>query len=421
MKILSTSDWHLGNLFHGNDRLPEHKHFLSWLLEQISEQLPDALLISGDVFDNGNPSAAAQSAYYEFLADAIQRCPQMQIIVIAGNHDSASRLEAPRPLLSRHKVEIRGNVKRKWVAADQDGCWEFDYEDLIIPIRNQSGEELVVLAVPYLRSDIIQNANYSEGVNKFIRELTAKARILCPNANLIMMAHMYADGSNIAEESSEKIIIGGQEMVSMNRWDDHPDYLTCGHIHRRQNIWGTDWARYTGSVLPMSFAEKDYEHGIDMITFINGILSFVDFLEYKPQHKLRILPEDDVDLTINKLKKLIEDELKDRTDGVLDDEFDYVVLKVKLDRINNDVIKDLEEQVNSKNAVLCKIQKIMPALEISTIDGEKQIVSVDDILKRDPLDALKETFLLKHGIGLSQTQEDMLREVIDSIQTVTND
>ena len=421
MKILSTSDWHLGNLFHGNDRLPEHKHFLSWLLCQISEQQPDALLIAGDVFDNGNPSAAAQSAYYEFLADAIQRCPQMQIIVIAGNHDSASRLEAPRPLLSRHKVEIRGNVKRKWVTADQDGYWEFDYEDLIIPIRNQSGEELVVLAVPYLRSDIIQNANYSDGVNKFIRELTAKARIFYPNANLIMMAHMYADGSNIAEESSEKIIIGGLEMVSMNKWDDHPDYLTCGHIHRRQNIWETDWAQYTGSVLPMSFAEKDYEHGIDMITFINGVLSSVDFLEYKPQHKLRILPEDNADLTINKLKKLIEDELKDKTDGVLDDEFDYVVLKVKLDRINNDVIKDLEKQVNSKNAVLCKIQKIMPALEISTIDGEKQIVSVDDILKRDPLDALKETFLLKHGIGLSQTQEDMLREVIDSIQTVTND
>jgi exonuclease SbcD len=421
MKILSTSDWHLGNLFHGNDRLPEHKHFLSWLLCQISEQQPDALLIAGDVFDNGNPSAAAQSAYYEFMADATQRCRQMQIIVIAGNHDSASRLEAPRPLLSRHKVEIRGNVRRKWVAAGQDGCWEFDYEDLIIPIRNQSGEELVVLAVPYLRNDIMQNANYSDGVNKFIRELTAKARILYPGANLMMMAHMYADGSRIAEESSERIVIGGQEMVSMNGWDDHPDYLTCGHIHRRQHIWKTDWARYTGSVLPMSFAEKDYEHGIDMITFTNGVLSSVDFLEYKPQHKLRVLPEDDADLTIKKLKKLIETELKDRTDGMLDDEFDYVVLRVKFDRINNDDIKSLEDLVNSKNAVLCKIQKIMPALEISTIDGEEQIASVDDILKRDPLDALKEAFLLKHGIGMSQTQEDMLREVIDSIQTVTND
>ena len=75
MKILATSDWHLGNLFHGNDRLPEHKHFLKWLLEQIAEQKPDALLIAGDIFDNGNPSAAAQTVYYEFLADATQLCP----------------------------------------------------------------------------------------------------------------------------------------------------------------------------------------------------------------------------------------------------------------------------------------------------------------------------------------------------------
>ena len=77
MKILATSDWHLGNLFHGNDRLPEHKHFLKWLLEQIAGQKPDALLIAGDIFDNGNPSAAAQTVYYEFLADATQLCPNM--------------------------------------------------------------------------------------------------------------------------------------------------------------------------------------------------------------------------------------------------------------------------------------------------------------------------------------------------------
>ena len=68
MKIISTSDWHLGNLFHGNDRLPEHRHFLNWLLDQITTRQPDALLVAGDIFDNGNPSAAAQHAYYEFLA-----------------------------------------------------------------------------------------------------------------------------------------------------------------------------------------------------------------------------------------------------------------------------------------------------------------------------------------------------------------
>ena len=273
MKILATSDWHLGNLFHGNDRLPEHKHFLKWLLEQIAGQKPDALLIAGDIFDNGNPSAAAQTVYYEFLADATQLCPNMQVIITAGNHDSASRLEAPRPLLTRYHVEIRGNVRKIWQQGESEddaktgGHWLYSFDDLIIPVTNEEGEEVIVLAVPFLRSDVVQNASYSQGVNDFLRELTAEARKKYPGRKCIMMAHMYAKGSDIAKkDASEKIIIGGQEEVDLEGWNDHPDYMTCGHIHKRQHIWNTDWARYTGSTLPMSFAEKDYTHGIDLIT-----------------------------------------------------------------------------------------------------------------------------------------------------------
>lgn len=81
MKLITTSDWHIGNLFHGSDRLPEHRHFLQWLLSQLRAQQPDALLVAGDVFDNGNPSAAAQSAYYEFLDEATQACPDLHIII----------------------------------------------------------------------------------------------------------------------------------------------------------------------------------------------------------------------------------------------------------------------------------------------------------------------------------------------------
>lgn len=82
-------------MFHGNDRLPEHLHFLKWLLERLKEERPDALLIAGDVFDNCNPSASSQSAYFDFITDATRACPDMRIIITAGNHDSANRLEAP--------------------------------------------------------------------------------------------------------------------------------------------------------------------------------------------------------------------------------------------------------------------------------------------------------------------------------------
>lgn len=423
MKILATSDWHLGNLFHGNDRLPEHRHFLQWLLGQIKNNKPDALLIAGDVFDNGNPSAMAQSAYYEFLADATHVCPNMQIIITAGNHDSASRLEAPRPLLARHKVEIRGTVHRTWEQSPNGGRWVNVYDDLIIPIKSADGEETIVLAVPFLRSDVVQNTSYSQGVNQFLRELTQRARELYPGKKYIMMAHMYAKGADIAQkDASEKIIIGGQEEVNMEGWKDHPDYLTCGHIHKRQHIWNTDWARYTGSVLPMSFAETEYRHGVDMITMSNIEQTKVEFLEYLPQHKLRILPKDDEELTPKKLAKLIDAELSTRNaDGTLSDSYDYVMLKVKLEKVNNDTIKDLENLVNSKDAVLCKIQKIVPSIDMTTITGKQSIVSVEDILNRNPLDTLKEAFAIKHNAEMNETQIEMLQKLLNEVKHETND
>ena len=473
MKILATSDWHLGNLFHGNDRLPEHKHFLKWLLEQIAEQKPDALLIAGDIFDNGNPSAAAQTVYYEFLADATQLCPNMQVIITAGNHDSASRLEAPRPLLTRYHVEIRGNIRKIWqqggskeeeenkseedeeetgnkdngmkAGNNESGHWIYSFDDLIIPVTSEEGEEVIVLAVPFLRSDVVQNASYSQGVNEFLRELTAEARKKYPGRKCIMMAHMYAKGSDIAKkDASEKIIIGGQEEVDLEGWNEHPDYMTCGHIHKRQHIWNTDWARYTGSILPMSFAEKDYTHGIDLITIgcdkgekeemeakeeeeegmkkeeekekenCKGKSKYikVDFLEYKPQHALRILPKDEEELTFKKWQKLINSELSERTDGELSDHFDYVMLKVKQEKLTSDDIKELEKLVNEKDAVLCKIQRIIPQLDLSTIQGSQHITSIEDIINRPPLDTLKEAFAIRHNAPMNERQEKMLSDLL---------
>ena len=421
MKIICTSDWHLGNLFHGNDRLPEHRHFLAWLLARIKEHNPDALLIAGDIFDNGNPSAAAQSAYYEFLADATETCPDMNVVIIAGNHDSASRLEAPRALLTRHKVEIRGNIHRSWVANEDGGNWVINYDDLMIPINGGDGSQAIVLTVPYLRSDVVQNANYSEGVNTILRELTAKAREKYRDSPLIMIAHMYAKGADIAKsDASEKIVIGGQEEVNMQGWDEHPNYFACGHIHKRQHIWNTDWAHYSGSVLPMSFAEKDYHHGVDMVTIENGTKPQIEFLEYEPQHKLMFLPETEEELTPKKLEKRINAELQDRTEDKLDDNFVYLVLKVTLEKVNNDAIKELEALIGTKNAVLCKIQKIIPELDIATISGSQHLQSIDDILNRDPLDTLKETFAVKNGKEMTDHQEKMLTDLLNSL-TAEND
>lgn len=417
MKILTTGDWHLGNMFHGNDRLVEHRHFFTWLLDLIEAEHPDALLVAGDVFDNANPSAAVQSAYYGFLADATHICPDMQIVITAGNHDSASRLEAPRALLSRYSVEVRGTVCRQWTQTDHGGEWVIDFDDLIIPLASRDDQRVAVLAVPFLRTDVVQNTGgYSAGVADFLRRLTARARKLYPEHTLVMMAHMYASGADIAASGhSEKILIGGQEEVNIDSWPDHPDYLTCGHIHKRQQIWRTQWARYTGSILPMSFAEARYHHGVDILTIDAPHRVTAGFVEYTPQHPLCVLPEGDELLSPSRLSKLIDNTLPDRIGGALSEKFVYLTLRVPFDKFSSDRIRQIEALVQKKDAVLCRIEKQMPQLDITTIDSATTVTSVDDILNRDPLDTLREAFVARHNTPMTARQQALLSDMLSSL------
>ena len=104
MKIFHTADWHLGNTFHGYDRTQEHRHFLDWLLDRLREQQPDALIVAGDIYDSPNPSAAAEELLYDFLLQATDAVQGLQVVLIAGNHDSAGRIDAPASLLTRHNI-----------------------------------------------------------------------------------------------------------------------------------------------------------------------------------------------------------------------------------------------------------------------------------------------------------------------------
>src|SRR4051812_14445721 len=113
MRLLHTSDWHLGQSLHNFERHHEHQHFLAWLLDTIVTEQADALLIAGDIFDNANPSAASQKQLYRFLQQARERVPHLNLVVIAGNHDSPGRLEAPGPLLEAHGTRVVGSVQRK--------------------------------------------------------------------------------------------------------------------------------------------------------------------------------------------------------------------------------------------------------------------------------------------------------------------
>ena len=182
MKIIHTADWHLGQTFYGYERKKEHALFLDWLYAILKERAADVLLIAGDLFDTPNPSAEAQRMYYHFLKRVTAENPELQIIVTAGNHDSAARIEAPAPLLESINVFVSGVVHYNGE--------DIDYDRMIVPLKCGG----CCLAVPYLRqNDQPGGENFSEGVKSLYSQLYTRAveRSLSP---IIAMGHLQASG-----------------------------------------------------------------------------------------------------------------------------------------------------------------------------------------------------------------------------------
>lgn len=263
MKILHTADWHIGQLFHEYDRSYEHQMFLDWLVQILQTEKIDVLLISGDVFDISNPSAASIKMFYTFLNRSTAENPDLQIIITAGNHDSASRLEAPKPLLESSKVHIIG-----WVEKDAEG--KIDYEKLLVPIHDVSGDVKVwCLAVPFLRMgdypSIPGSANpYTDSVTALYAE--AFEQVQCKKKvgqSIIAMGHLHTQHAEITDlDKTERLIMGGVECIPATAFAPNIKYVALGHIHKAQKIGGQEHIRYSGSPLPLSFSELNYKHQV---------------------------------------------------------------------------------------------------------------------------------------------------------------
>ena len=202
IRILHTADWHLGQTFFGYDRTEEHEVFLNWLAEEIRQKEIDALIIAGDVFDVSNPSAASQSMYYQFIYRVTAENPYLQIVIVAGNHDSAARLEAPLPLLQAMRTEVRGVVRKL-----EGG--EIDYDHLTIELKNREGEvEVLCMAVPFLRQGdypVVETEGnpYMEGSSRTLRGDFYKRLWATPeneSGYSPLVGHLQATGSEIAEK-----------------------------------------------------------------------------------------------------------------------------------------------------------------------------------------------------------------------------
>lgn len=279
MRLLHTSDWHLGQTLHTFERSYEHQCFLDWLLDTLVSEDIDALLIAGDIFDNSNPSAAAQRQLYRFLQQARVRCPALDIVVIAGNHDSPGRLEAPGPLLEAHGTVVVGNVARK-----DDG--DIDLDRLLVPLHGKDGTvQAWVLAVPFLRPGdvprVLASASsaedgamldpYLHGITHLYRQAHALAQSRRqPGQAIVAMGHCHMVDGQSSLESERRIVIGGTEALPAAMFDDAIAYAALGHLHLAQRVGKQDHLRYSGSPLPLSFAEVGYTHQVVRVDLDGG-------------------------------------------------------------------------------------------------------------------------------------------------------
>ena len=262
MRLLHTSDWHLGQSLHNFERAYEHQCFLDWLLATIVSERADALLIAGDIFDNANPSSASQKQLYRFLRQAKERVPHLNLVVIAGNHDSPGRLEAPGPLLEAHGTRVIGSVQR-----GADGA--IDVGSMVLPLTGAGGAvEAWCLAVPFLRPGDVPRVEgegdpYLNGIALLYRQALelAQARRQ-PGQAIVAMGHCHMVDGQMSNDSERRIVIGGTEMLPAGIFGADVAYVALGHLHLAQAVGKQEHIRYCGSPIPLSFAEVGYRHQV---------------------------------------------------------------------------------------------------------------------------------------------------------------
>ena len=300
MRILHTADWHLGHTLRDHSQEAEHVHFLGWLVQTVVARRVDVLLIAGDVFDTANPPPAAWRLWFQFLGELKRERPEVQVVVIAGNHDSAARLEAPRDLLAAFDVRVVGSVVR-----GSDGKLKFD--ELLVPLRGADGEVAgICAAVPFLRgSDVlalvppkppVANPESTRGAGDYLiprplepvvmpedlpdpliegmrtlhEELFAAARArLQPGQALVAMAHGYLVGGALSELSERKVLGGNQHALPLDLFPADCAYVALGHLHRPQQLAGHEHVRYSGSPIPLSMPEREHAHHV-VFADLNG-------------------------------------------------------------------------------------------------------------------------------------------------------
>lgn len=403
MRIIHTSDWHLGQHFISKSRLPEHQAFIDWLLQQVIDHAIDAVIIAGDVFDTGTPPSYARKLYNHFVVEMSKL--NCQLIVLGGNHDSVSTLDESKGLLAYLNTHVIANVQP-------------DLEEQILVLNDKNGEAGAVLcAIPFIRPRDVMNsqagdsgASKQQAIGQAIADHYQTLYQLAQQKRdeyqqplpIIATGHLTAMGVKTSE-SVRDIYIGTLEAFPAKAFPA-ADYIALGHIHRPQVVAKSEHIRYCGSPIPLSFDELSSKKQVLIAEFSDGTLSNVtplDVPRFQPmqvikgnldsiQQQLHTLPHSPLPTWLC-IEVETQDYLSDLQQRIQNMVADLNVEVLQLRRTKADKQIRIEQEEKETLAELSVEDVFERRLALEQFDGEQEQARRDRITKdfRQIVEAVK--------------------------------
>lgn len=360
MKILHTSDWHIGRNLYGRKRNQEYIEFLTWLDNIVVEKDIDVLLIAGDVFDTGTPGPLAQKLYYNFLS-RISKTNCKHIVVIGGNHDSPTLLNAPKGILSSLNVHVVGSKTE-------------DVKDEVLVFKSCNGDdELIVCAIPFLRDRDIRDVEAGEsvenktgkliaGIKRHYNDVISYATSIRGDKNIpvVAMGHMFVAGG-VTDEGVRDLYVGTLGQVGMDIFPKSIDYFALGHLHIPQIVNKDESKRYSGSPIPMGFGEANQKKIVLEVEFSGKkpVITEIDVPVF--QELLRIKGN------IEDISKRVESLKVEKSSAWLEIEYNGSEPVTNLREIVDELIKDtsMEVRIIKNKSIIHKVleSEVLESLE----------------------------------------------------------
>ncbi len=399
MKLIHTSDWHFGQTLRGHDRTKEHECFITQLIKYINLYQPDALLVSGDLYDNGNSNSETDLFFRSQILRIRQSAPNMHIIMIAGNHDGYAKQEADSTLWQLGGITVVGHI------AIKNGT--VDYNRHIINLDNKA----YILPIPFTRffPPIPENDDISQRKTFFYNQLLSKVAELNTNQlPVIMMGHLNYEGAEIAEQ--ESLVRGGEDPTKEQELGSGYDYLAMGHIHYPQTHGR---ARYAGSPIPINFSEA-YQHSVSLIEINKHTdMPLITELPIQPLYGMKKL--------IQKQGQSLHDFLL-HIDTHIGNNPNYIRLGIIRDKApeshNSD--SDIELILNAffeqhDRLIYCGYD-ILPSTDNSQSDTETTTYTPQQLENNDPLELANLYYKETTGSDLSKELRELMQQAVNNIE-----